>query len=427
MKNKIDFIALVDNRFFKHLKNNSLVPFRDCSVRKDFLESTYDKLLNNLTGYKPLSPREYISFPKNRYVTRMVPTFELEDYCIYYYCLKVLEDFIAENRVEGTFGGFRLGGKLREKESFEFEPSFEDSYNENSFNALAWKQEYGEYQAKLFENAQKMKTDFHFAVHFDIANFYDCIRLDLLEKKIRDEIRDNSCDDEIHLLFRFLKYWNNGFDSKKSVGIPQDEVGDCSRILSNFFLQDYDQFVFDKCKKKDAKFLRYADDQIIFTQSQEDAEELMYEISKKLFEEGLNINTGKTKEFTNFEEFDDVYGFSIFEKLKFDSQNVNEAFDLFVEKKKRCPSFRETSVLKRLLHKKIQINELENQKRLILLTYLWDESFLIFSNDHFFMQIYEMLKDPSEKNELLRTLDEISKKTNFTSFNKHYNKFLSKI
>jgi hypothetical protein len=427
MRSKSEFIKLVDSRFFNHLNTKSLIPFNEKGDRKEFLKSVYDKLLDNLTNYKPQIPRKYISIPKNRYVIRMVPSFELDDYCIYYFCLKVLGDYIAENRVDGTFGGFRLGGKLREKENEEFEPSFEDSYNENSFNIFAWKQEYGEYQTKLRKLSSLMGNKFRFAVQFDIANFYDCIRIDLLEDKIRKRIADSSCNDEIYLLVRFLKYWNCKYDLDKSVGIPQDEVGDCSRILSNFFLQNYDQFMYDQCQIKDASYLRYADDQIIFTKCKEDAEELMFKASQKLFEESLNINTSKTKEFTNSQEFDDVYGFSIFEKLKFDDQDINQAFELFVIKKDLHSGFRESSVLKRMLHDKIQIENLYNQNRIKLLAYLWDENFLLFSDSHYMMQIYKMLKDDGEKTEYLNTLDAINIKTLFESYKINYQKFIKQI
>lgn len=427
MKSKEDFIKLVDNRFFKHLLTRSLIPFVTKEKRINFLGIVYDELLANLVNYKPKPPRKYVSFPKSKYVIRMLPTFELADYCIYYFCLKVLEDYIAENRIEGTYGGFRLGGRLREKENQEFEPAFEDSYNENSFNSFAWKQEYGEYQAKVYENALKMGDDYHFAVHFDIANFYDCIRLDLLENKIKERTKGQGCEDEIHLLLRFLKYWNHRFDAEKSVGIPQDEVGDCSRILSNLFLQDFDQYSFDACTAKKGLFLRYADDHIIFAQSREDAEEILYDISHKLFEEGLNINTGKIKEFTTFQDFDDCYAFTIFEKLKFDEQNINQAFELFMNKKESCRHFRESSVLKRLLHDKIKLDELDNRKRIILLSYLWDEDFLLFASDHYMNQIYKMLKDESEKAEYIETLESINARTKFEWFKIQFERFKVRI
>lgn len=423
MKSKEEFIKLVDNDFFKHLNTKSLIPFGEPKERQVFLGEVYDNLFSNLIKYKPKSPRKYISTPKSRYVIRMVPTFELEDYCIYYFCLKVLENYLAKNRVIGTFGGYRMGGKIRAQENQEFEPSCEDSFNENSFNLLAWKQEYGEYQAKLREIALKMGNEYQFAVHFDIANFYDCIRLDLLEKKIKARVGNDPCHDEIHLLIQFLKYWNVKFDSEKSVGIPQDEIGDCSRLLANFFLQDYDQCVFDACKEKGAFFLRYADDQIIFAKSKDDAEELLYLASHKLFVEGLNINSKKTTELCSYQEFDDVYGFSIFEKLKFGNQDINCAFELFMNKKNSCANFRESSVLKRMLHDKIEIKNLSNQNRIKLLFYLWNEDFILFANDHYIKQIYKLLKDDGERKEYLNALESIGSKTKFESYKIYLNRF----
>ena len=426
MKKVDDFSKIIDNNFFKHLNKFSLIPFNLKESRTSFLKKTYDELLSNFTKYKPQKPRKYISSPKSRFVIRMVPTFELSDYCIYYFCVKSLENFIAENRVEGTYGGFRLGGALRRKENIEFEPDVTDSLNDNSFNLLAWRQEYGEYQAALRSLSQKMDNKFFYAIHFDIANFYDCIRLDLLEKKIRNRINNKDLNDEIYLLFRFLKYWNNNYDNEKIVGIPQEELGDCSRILANFFLQDYDQYIYDICQEINANYLRYADDQIIFAKSREDAEKIVFLASQKLFEEGLNIN-GKTKVFTNYQDFDDIYGFSIFEELKLENPNINKAFELFEMKRDSNNNFRVSSVLKRLLHKSIDLNNLTSRNRIRLLSYLWNEDFLLFSNDHYMMQIYKMLRTNEEKEEFLSTLDEINDNSAFEMYKILLSKFKEKL
>src|SRR5665648_830101 len=168
----------------------------------------------------------------------------------------------------------------------------------------------------------------------------------------------------------FIKLVDNRFFKHLRTNslIPFGEKGKRTEYLS--FV--YDNFIFNECQKRDAAFLRYADDQIIFAKTREDAEELIYMASHKLFKEGLNINTGKTKEFTNFQEFDDVYGFSIFEKLKFSDQDVNQAFERFIIKKDSCVDFRKSSALKRLLHNKIKIENLHNQKLIKLLSYLLD-------------------------------------------------------
>jgi hypothetical protein len=87
MKNKEEFIKLVDARFFKHLNTKSLILFGEKRKRTEYLSFVYDNLLSNIINYKPNPPRKYISFPKSRYVIRMVPPFELDDYCIYYFNL----------------------------------------------------------------------------------------------------------------------------------------------------------------------------------------------------------------------------------------------------------------------------------------------------------------------------------------------------
>jgi hypothetical protein len=46
-----------------------------------------------------------------------------------------------------------------------------------------------------------MGGEYRFAVHFDIANFYDCIRLDLLEKKIRKKLQ------MLHVVMKSIYYF----------------------------------------------------------------------------------------------------------------------------------------------------------------------------------------------------------------------------
>lgn len=106
----------------------------------------------------------------------------------------------------------------------------------------------------------------HFeTVEMDISNFYDCIRLDLLETWI-NEVSDGSSKEIINLLFHFLNYWNKkvNLSNKQTVGIPQDALSDCSRILANFYLQRYDSYMYEVCSRYNCRYFRYADDQIIF-------------------------------------------------------------------------------------------------------------------------------------------------------------------
>lgn len=420
------FAKNVDRRFLKHLINSTMVPF-DVGMGTDkntFLKAMFDESFQSITDYMPKKPRKYISIPKNKYAIRMVPTFHMSDYCLYYYVIKELESYLAQNRVENTYGGYRLSGAIRGRENEDFEPDYMDSINENSFNVVAWKQEFGEYQTKLRQTAERMGTDFNFAVSIDVANFYDYIKLDSLESKIRAIVASQNHIDEIYVLFKFLKNWG---DYERHVGIPQDEIGDCSRILANFYLQDYDEKIHRICEQKGAVYLRYADDQVFFVNDRQLAEDILYDASYLLFQDGLNINAGKIKEFVSYQAFDDYYGFEVFEKLRFEEQDVNTAFDMFVDRKESGKKFRESSILKRLLHKKIKVNDLSNQKRIKLLSYLWDENFLLFANDHYMSQIYKLLTNDQERGEYLDTLLDLRNRTKFDSYKIQYEKFIKAI
>ena len=134
-------------------------------------------------------------------------------------------------------------------------------------------------------------ADWKCFLKLDIANFYDGINLSLLERKVRHVI-PKSKQDVVTLLFHFLQNWNRRFEgySMKTVGLPQDEIGDCSRILANFYLQDYDSAVYEVCERHDAKYVRFADDQIIYAANSEVAKNILFEASKELMKVNLNFN-----------------------------------------------------------------------------------------------------------------------------------------
>lgn len=131
-------------------------------------------------------------------------------------------------------------------------------------------------------------------LQFDLSNFYDSVRLDILERWIREE-SDAARGWVIALLFFFLNQWNrrNTGLHPQAVGIPQDALADCSRILSNFYLQRYDKFAASICAKSDALYFRYADDQMILLKSREQVETLMLLLTRHLDRFGLRVNQKK--------------------------------------------------------------------------------------------------------------------------------------
>lgn len=363
---KASYDKLFATKFWSKL-NESLVPFDDKPIDKDkYLDHLYNQIQD--FTYSPSHPREYIVYNKHNGISRYVPTFKRKDYCVYYLCVKLLENEIANNRVEGTFGGWTLGNPIRLKEEQELLEL--DYIPFNTFNELSWANEWRSFQG--IARKYKDLADHNYFINLDIANFYDTINLTVLERKLRHIVPKNK-QDVVTLLMHFLHGWNKRLEgySSKTIGIPQDEIGDISRILANFYLQDYDLLMSDICKKYNAQFIRFADDQIIFAKSKEDARKILFEASKDLFKINLNLNSSKVKEFESKESFEQYWAFEIFDLLqdKEDGDKINEAIKRYFDLKESNVRFRDYSVLKRFLSINLDLIKPEYKHKILAVYY----------------------------------------------------------
>ncbi|MDD4332562.1 MAG: RNA-directed DNA polymerase [Patescibacteria group bacterium] len=310
------------SQFWKKINKETLCPIEQDYNKRELLRDLHSSIVEKT--YYPEKPRSYIIFNKGNSISRIVPVFTPRDTCVYFYCIKKLENYISGNRAPGTYGGWKLGGQIRtqEREEIEYYNQTFKSYEmpngdivtldmseeypmETSFNPNAWRAAWGEFTNNVYVHSCKANKH-NYVLEMDIANFYDSIRLDVLEDKIRG-ICPSEQNDVISLLFHFLKFWNRDYNfySQQSVGIPQDEIADCSRILANFYLQDYDHQMLAICERYQAKYLRFADDQIIFAKSKNDLAEIAYLASLSLTQYGLCINQKKVdiKDKKDFEQY----------------------------------------------------------------------------------------------------------------------------
>lgn len=242
--------------------------------------------------YAASIPEAEIVLNKGYGVARTVPVFCIEDYIVYYFCIKELEEVISGNRTENTFGGWTLGGKLRKQEDLDVQFDIGFSSARYSFNPRAWIYAFGEFNSLLF--SQLETGTYTHVLQFDLSNFYDCVRLDILERWIREDAPSDK-GWLITLLFYFLNQWNRrntGLHSQ-GVGIPQDALADCSRLLANYYLQRYDKFAAAICSQVNATYFRYADDQMILLNGTERTEELMLLLTRTLDRYGLRVNQKK--------------------------------------------------------------------------------------------------------------------------------------
>lgn len=264
-------------------------------IEKKIVKDVYDDIVNN--KYRPSRPECDVLINKGDGVARITHVFSIRDSMVYYFCIKELESILCKNRIPNTFGGWSLGGKIRKAEELEIEKETENQYGRYSFNPQAWSRQFGDFNSLLFSQLETAK--YSHAIQFDLANFYDLIRLDILEKWIRDEVNPEK-EYVVDLLFQFLANWDEDscHDRKYQVGLPQDVMQDCSRILANFYLQRYDNFTFKLCEQYHSEYFRYADDQFILTNAPENMSIFMLSISKRLDRYGLKINQKKVKLWT---------------------------------------------------------------------------------------------------------------------------------
>jgi hypothetical protein len=286
-----DYQRWFNHAFWKAFKDQAFpitIP-QTVSDKKKLVERVYNSITS--ARYAPSIPESEIVINKGHGVARTVPVFCIEDYCVYYFCIKELESVLCTNRTPNTFGGWTLGGRLRQQENTEIECALTE-YGRYSFNPHAWKHAFGEFNSLLF--AQLDQRKYSHVLQFDLANFYDSVRLDTLERSIREEAPPEK-GWIITLLFYLLNHWNrrNTGLHPQSVGLPQDVLADCSRILSNYYLQKYDRFAAALCSNSGALYFRYADDTMILLNDASKVESLLLLLTRRLDRIGLRVNQKK--------------------------------------------------------------------------------------------------------------------------------------
>lgn len=126
-------------------------------------------------------------------------------------------------------------------------------------------------------------------VDVDIEQFFDKVNHDKLIQILREQVNDSAT---LNLIRKYLRagVMEKGLEQATKTGVPQG--GPLSVVLSNVYLDKLDK----ELEGRGLRFVRYADDILIFTKSEEAANRVMKSIStwleKKLF---LKVNVTKTK------------------------------------------------------------------------------------------------------------------------------------
>jgi Reverse transcriptase (RNA-dependent DNA polymerase) len=288
---KEDFKRYFNRDFWRAFKNKAFpIEIPNSTAEKDKIVEEVYSLISS-SRYAASIPEFELIMNKGNGVARTVPVFCIKDYCVYYFCIKELEDVLCYNRVSNTFGGWTLGGQFRKQEHDEIECEITD-HGRYSFNPQAWNKAFGEFNSLLF--SQLDQKIYSHILQLDLSNFYDSIRLDMLERWIREQASSEK-GWIITLLFYLLNNWNrrNTGLHPQAVGLPQDALADCSRILANYYLHKYDKFAEKVCSDAGALYFRYADDQMILLNDLRKIDGLLLLLSRNLDRYGLRINQKK--------------------------------------------------------------------------------------------------------------------------------------
>lgn len=134
-----------------------------------------------------------------------------------------------------------------------------------------------------------LNSGYEWVIDIDIEQFFDKVNHDKLIQILREQIEDRNV---LNLIRKYLRagVMEKGVVKATKTGVPQG--GPLSVILSNVYLDKLDK----ELEQRGLRFVRYADDVLIFTKSEAAANRVMSSISswleKKLF---LQVNATKSK------------------------------------------------------------------------------------------------------------------------------------
>ena len=135
-----------------------------------------------------------------------------------------------------------------------------------------------------------VNSGLEWVIDLDLSKFFDTVNHSKLLQLLSDRIADGRVISLIHRFLRAPISEDGKVGKKNTIGTPQGGV--ISPVLANVLLNELDQLL----DSRGIKFVRYADDMVIFCGSKKAAERILANVTsfieKKLF---LKVNTDKPK------------------------------------------------------------------------------------------------------------------------------------
>ena len=167
----------------------------------------------------------------------------------------------------------------------ELTPIYEEQFSNNSFG---FRPKRGAHDA-LRQCQKNVNDGYVYVVDMDLEKFFDTVCQSKLVEVLSQTIKDGRV---VSLIHRYLNAGviANGLFERTEIGMPQG--GPLSPLLSNIMLNELDK----ELERRGHRFVRYADDCMIFCKSKKSAERTLENIipfiEEKLF---LRVNRKKTE------------------------------------------------------------------------------------------------------------------------------------